>query len=152
VSSAYSVFSTQYAIRNKQFGESNERTYKQERNELPVVWLVVGNGGGNGRYLHHDGFQLAGCGGFRADERPSGIIYVAAGSYLVGGLLILLRRRWLWVMGAVINALVILFFFSIYQERPAVLLSPGGIISKAAQILLEVGLIYLIVTDWLHSR
>ena len=55
-------------------------------------------------------------------------------------------------MGAVINALVILFFFSMYQERPAVLLSPGGIVSKAAQILLEVGLIYLIVTDWLRSR
>ena len=86
------------------------------------------------------------------DERPSAIIYVAAGSYLVGGLLILLRRRWLWVMGAAINALVILFFFSAYQERPAVLLSPGGVISKAAQILLELGLLYLIITDWLRSR
>jgi hypothetical protein len=37
------------------------------------------------------------------------------------------------------------------NELPAVLLSPGGIISKGAQILLEVGLIYLIVTDWLRS-
>jgi hypothetical protein len=35
---------------------------------------------------------------------------VAAGSYLLGGLLILARRRWLWVFGAVMNALVMLFY------------------------------------------
>jgi hypothetical protein len=126
--------------------------YKQERNELPVVWLVVGLAAVTAVIYIMMGWDWLGVGDLTAEEGPSGIIYVAAGSYLVGGLLILLRRRWLWVMGAVINALVILFFFSIYQERPAVLLSPGGIISKAAQILLEVGLIYLIVTDWLRSR
>jgi hypothetical protein len=127
-------------------------TIRQERNELPVVWLVVGMALVTAViYIMMDLNWLA-VGDLGLDERPSGIIYVAAGSYLVGGLLILLRRRWLWVMGAVINALVILFFFSAYQERPAVLLSPGGIISKAAQILLEVGLIYMIVTDWLQAR
>jgi hypothetical protein len=126
--------------------------YEQHRNELPVIWLVVGLAVVTAViYIMMDLNWLA-VGDLGLDERPSGIIYVAAGSYLVGGLLILLRRRWLWVMGAVINALVILFFFSAYQERPAVLLSPGGIISKAAQILLEVGLIYMIITDWLHSR
>jgi hypothetical protein len=126
--------------------------YKQERNELPVVWLVVGLAAVTAVIYIMMDFNWLAVGDLGLDERPSGIIYVAAGSYLVGGLLILLRRRWLWVIGAVINALVILFFFSIYQERPAVLLSPGGIISKAAQILLEVGLIYLIVTDWLQAR
>jgi hypothetical protein len=126
--------------------------YKQERNELSVVWLVVGMALVTAViYIMMDLNWLA-VGDIGLDERPSGIIYVAAGSYLVGGLLILLRRRWLWVMVAVINALVMLFFFSMYQDRPAVLLSPGGIISKVAQILLEVGLIYLIVTDWLRSR
>jgi hypothetical protein len=126
--------------------------YEQHRNELPVIWLVVGLAVVTAViYIMMDLNWLA-VGDLGLDERPSGIIYVAAGSYLVGGLLILLRRRWLWVMGAVINALVILFFFSAYQERPAVLLSPGGIISKVAQILLEVGLIYMIITDWLHSR
>jgi len=126
--------------------------YRQERNELPVVWLAVGLAAITAVIYIMMGWDWLGVGDLTAEEGPPGIIYVAAGSYLVGGLLILLRRRWLWVMGAVINALVILFFFSMYQERPAVLLSPGGIVSKAAQILLEVGLIYLIVTDWLRSR
>jgi hypothetical protein len=80
------------------------------------------------------------------------IVYVAAGGYLLGGLLILVRRRWLWIIGAVINALVILFFFRLYQDRPAVIFSPGGIVTKAAQLLLEATLIYLIVTDWLNER
>ena len=75
------------------------------------------------------------------------IIYVAAGSYLLGGLLIPLRQRWLWIIGAVINALVILFFINLYQERPAVMFSPGGIATKLAQLLLEMLLIYLILTN-----
>lgn len=91
-------------------------------------------------------------GDIQATERPPTIIYVAAGSYLVGGLMILARRRWLWALGALINALVILFFFQLYQDRPAVLLSPGGLISKAAQILLEASLIYLIVASWWRER
>jgi hypothetical protein len=52
----------------------------------------------------------------------------------------------LWIVGAVINALVILFFFLGYQDRPAVMFSAGGMASKAAELLLEVCLLYLIVT------
>jgi hypothetical protein len=66
--------------------------------------------------------------------------------------LILARRRWLWIVGAVINALVILFFINLYQDRPEVLFSPGGLVSKAAQLSLEVVLIYLIVADWLRTH
>jgi hypothetical protein len=67
---------------------------------------------------------------------------------LIGGLLILLRRRWLWIIGAVINALVILFFVQLYQNRPVVFFSPGGLVSKAAQQLLETALLYLIAASW----
>lgn len=77
---------------------------------------------------------------------PAGIVYAAVGGYLLGGLLILARRRWLWVVGAGINTLVIWIFISAYQDRPAVFFSPGGLITKAAQLLLEVCLVYLIVT------
>lgn len=78
-------------------------------------------------------------------EEPAGIVYVAATCYLVGGLLILLRRRWLLVIGAIINALVMGFFFLAYAGRPAVMFSPGGLVTKMAQLLLEAVLVYLIV-------
>jgi len=88
--------------------------------------------------------QVAGDGG--------AIIYVAAGCYLFGGLLILLRNRWLLLFGAFINFMVILFFFSMYQSRPEVMFSPGGLISKLAQILLEVMLLFVLVTNWKRLR
>ena len=93
-------------------------------------------------------FNLLGVGDLQVDEKPAGIIFVAAGCYLLGGLLILIRKRWLLLFGAFINAMVILFFFSMYQNRPAVMFSPGGLVSKIAQILLEVALIYIIVVFW----
>ena len=93
-------------------------------------------------------FNVLGVGDLQVDEKPVGIIYVAAGCYLLGGLLILLRNRWLLLFGAFINAMVILFFFNMYQNRPAVMFSPGGLVSKVAQILLEVALIYVLAVNW----
>ena len=90
---------------------------------------------------------LLAVGDLRLAEEGGAIVNVAAASYLIGGLLILSRRRWLWAVGAVVNALVILFFFQLYLERPAVLLSPGGVISKAAQVLLEGALLCLIFVE-----
>ena len=98
------------------------------------------------------GQHVLAVGDLQTDDQPATIIYVAAASYLLGGLLILLQRRWLWVAGALINAMVILIFISFYIERPAVMFSPGGLVSKVAQLLLEIGLIYLIVTDWRRIR
>jgi hypothetical protein len=93
-------------------------------------------------------FNILGVGDLEVGEKPAGIIYVAAGCYLLGGLLILLRNRWLLLFGAFINAMIILFFFNLYQDRPSVMFSPGGLVSKLAQILLEVALIYVIVIFW----
>ena len=95
---------------------------------------------------------LLGVGDLQPTAGPAAIVYVAAGSYLVGGLLILVCRRWLWIVGAAINALVILFFVMAYQHRPEVMFSPGGLATKAAQVLLEVSLLYLIITDWWRER
>jgi hypothetical protein len=85
--------------------------------------------------LSQRGFMLGtlGVGDLQTAEGPA-IALVAAGCYLMGGLMILLHRRWLWIVGAVINALVIMF-------------SAGGLTTKAAQLLLEVCLLYLIITD-----
>jgi len=81
-----------------------------------------------------------------ADEAPAAIPYFLSACYAVGGLLILAGKRWLWVVGAVLNGLVIAGFYAIHAARPAVLLSLPGLATKSAQILLEIGLIYLIVT------
>src|SRR5687768_16466247 len=109
-------------------------------NRVRVIWLAVGLATLAAISYMLIGLGMLAVGDLQTTERPPTIIYVAAGSYLLGGLLILLRRRWLWIVGAVINALVMLFFAIAYLDRPAVLLSPGGLASKAAQLLLEVGL------------
>ena len=89
-------------------------------------------------------FNILGVGNLRADEKPAGIIYIAAGCYIFGGLFILLRKRGLLIFGAVINAMVIFFFFAAYHNRPTVMFSAGGLVSKTVQILLEIALLYLI--------
>lgn len=92
--------------------------------------------------------DILAVGNLLPSEEPGSIIYIAAGCYLFGGLFILARRRWLWIFGAIMNGMVILFFFQMYHNRPEVLTSPGGLVTKAVQILLEVTLTYLIVSDW----
>jgi len=92
------------------------------------------------------GLNVLAVGDLQTTEAPAAITYVCAGSYLLGGLLILLRWRWLWMVGAGINALVMLVFFTAYMSRPSVMFSPGGLVTKAAQLLLEAGLLYIILT------
>lgn len=96
--------------------------------------------------------NVLGVGDPQVSRDGGAIIYVAAGCYLVGGLLILLHNRWLLLFGAFINFIVILFFFSMYQTRPEVLLSPGGLISKIVQILLEIVLLLVLVSNWKRSQ
>jgi hypothetical protein len=122
-------------------------TNPQTRNR--AIWLAVALSLLTALIYVMMDMNILAVGDLTAAERPSGIIYVAAGGYALGGLLILLRWRWLWAAGAVMNALVMFVFLQFYMERPAVLFSPGGLASKAAQLLLEGLLIYLILT---HRR
>jgi hypothetical protein len=91
-------------------------------------------------------------GGLQMAQDADMILYVAATGYLAGGMLILLRRRWLWLVGLGLNALVVLFFLRLYLARPEVLLSPGAAVTKTAQLFLELALLYLIVADWRSPR
>jgi len=70
-------------------------------------------------------------GDLQADEAPAGIAYFAGACYVVGGLLILARKRWLWVTGAVINALVIVGFIGAYAARPGVLFCVPGLATNS---------------------
>lgn len=117
-----------------------------------ILWIAVGLAFLTALSYLLMQFNVLSVGDLQADEKPAGIIYVAAGCYILGGLLILLRNRWLLLFGAFINAMVILFFFSMYQNRPAVMFSPGGLVSKIAQVLLEVALVYVIAANWKKAK
>jgi hypothetical protein len=73
-------------------------------------------------------------------------IYVAGGCYILGGLLILAKKRWLWIVGLVMNTLIMVIFFVMYRNNPAVMLSLPGLGTKIPQIILDVGLVYIIAT------
>ena len=91
------------------------------------------------------GVGILQAGDLTGDTMPS-FYYVIPGGYVVGGLLILVRKRWLWITGAIVNAFTILVFYANYAARPDVMLSAPGLITKIAQVLMEIGLIYLIAT------
>lgn len=127
-------------------------TIRTSINSKPVMWVGVGLALLAALAYVLIGLGVLTVGDIKADEGSGNITYIAAASYTLGGLLILLRRRGLWIIGLVINTLVLMFFFQMYQTRPVVVFSPGGLLTKAAQILLEISLLYLIITDWRTSR
>jgi hypothetical protein len=121
-------------------------------NLVRVMWLAVALATCTALAYLLMVWNILGVGDLQMSEKPAGIIYFAAGCYLVGGLLILLRKRWLLLVGAFINAMVVLFFFNLYKNRPAVIFSPGGLISKILQIALEIALIYVIMLVWKSGK
>jgi hypothetical protein len=77
-------------------------------------------------------------------DKPAAIVYTAAGCYALGGLLILTKKRWLWIFGLAMNTLVIGVFIMMYSQKSEVMFSVPGLATKISQILLEIGLVYLI--------
>jgi len=84
--------------------------------------------------------------GIGSDEGPPAIVYVAGACYIIGGLLILRKKRRVWITGVIINTLVIVIFIALYLSRTEVMFSVAGLATKIPQILLEIGLLYLIFT------
>jgi len=82
-------------------------------------------------------------------EGVPAFFYIVPAGYAIGGLLILLKKRWLWMIGAVLNLIPIVVFYAAYAGRTDIMLSAPGLITKIAQVLLEISLIYLVVT---HKR
>ena len=127
-------------------------TQQSNANHIRIIWSAVALALFTALSYILMAFNVLGVGDLQMEEKPAGIIFAAAGCYLLGGLLILLRNRGLLLFGAGINALVILFFFNLYKDRPTVMFSPGGLVSKIAQILLEVALIYVIAVNWRKQK
>ena len=82
------------------------------------------------------------------DEPMSSALWIIPAGYVIGGLLIFLKQRWLWITGAIINGFGIIVFYVTYAGHPDVLWSAPGLITKIAQIPLEIGLLYLIATAY----
>jgi hypothetical protein len=78
-------------------------------------------------------------------DAPPGFDWIMSGAYVVGGLLILTRKRWLLITGAVLNAIPIIGFYAMWASRTDVMFSAPGLLTKIPQILLEIGLIYWLV-------
>ncbi len=123
-------------------------TRTTQSNQRLAVWLATGLALCAALAYLLIAWKVLAVGDLNMTEAPPAIVYVAAGCYVLGGLLILLRNRVLLIFGVLINAAVILFFYNLYQNRPIVMFSPGGVITKAAQIVLEGVLLYLIITGW----
>jgi hypothetical protein len=121
---------------------------RDDQLRMPIIWLAVGLSLLAAMSYLLIERQLLPVGDLQAADRPATIVLVAAACYALGGFLILVRRAWLWMVGAGVNLVVILFFALAYLGRPAVLFSPGGLATKSAQILLEICLLALIVLWW----
>lgn len=87
-----------------------------------------------------------------ADESPPFIFFVAGVFYLLVGYLVHLKKRRLRLTLGILNALIILVYFQMWAGTSAVLISPAGLGTKIFQILLEIGLIYLIIKTWNNNR
>jgi hypothetical protein len=124
---------------------------KPNRNYIHVMWAAVTLAITTAIVYVLIALNILSVGDLQTGDKPPVIIFVAAGCYLLGGLLILTRKGGLLIFGATINALVILFFYKMYQGRLAVMLSPGGLVSKVVQILLEIALLYIIIVQWKKS-
>jgi hypothetical protein len=78
-------------------------------------------------------------------DAPPGFDWIMFGGYVIGGLLILLKKRWMLITGAVLNAIPIIGFYAMWASRTDVMFSAPGLMTKIPQILLEIGLIYWLV-------
>jgi hypothetical protein len=96
------------------------------------------------------GYILMGAGVIQAadltlDDAPPGFTWIAGAFYVIAGLLLFWKKRWIAITLAVINIIPIAVFYIMWAGRTDVMFSAPGLITKIAQILLEIGLIYMVV-------
>jgi len=77
-------------------------------------------------------------------SRPSFFYLIPAG-YILMGVLVFFKWRWIRFASAALVALTIIVFYTKYAGQPDVMWSAPGLITKISQVLMLAGLIYLIV-------
>ena len=103
------------------------------------------------------GYLLMGIGVIHAadltlDDAPPGFTWIAGVFYVIAGLLMFLKNRWIYTAFSIINILVIAVFIFMWAGRTDVLFSLPGLMTKIPQILLEIGLIYLLLKSKSAAR
>ena len=121
-----------------------DKTLTTNQAAIKGIWLAFGLAMATAAAYALIFWHVLPIGDYDWANAPAFIGYAAIIGYLLGGLLILTRQRWLWIIGLLINALVMFAYFSMHQAEPNLLLSAGGLVSKGLQIILELALIYII--------
>ncbi len=80
-----------------------------------------------------------------ADGSMPSFFYVIPAAYVIMGVLVLSRWRWVRITEAVVVIFTIGVFYAKYFNQPDVMWSAPGLITKIAQVLMLTGLIYLLV-------
>jgi hypothetical protein len=83
------------------------------------------------------------AGSLGADAMPS-FYYIIPAAYVIMGIFVLSRWRWIKILSAVVVVFTIGVFYTKYASQPDVMWSAPGLITKIAQIIMLAGLIYLI--------
>jgi hypothetical protein len=95
------------------------------------------------------GYILMGAGVIHAadltlDSAPPGFTWIAGAFFIIGGILLLQKRRWTAITMAIVSFIAVVFFYFKWSDRPDVMWSAPGLIIKIAQVLMLAGLLYLI--------
>jgi hypothetical protein len=97
-----------------------------------LVYLMIGAG-------------LIDVPGLGVENFPPILAYLAAGTYAIGGALILFEKRWLRIYAITVNTFVIVMFYGLYAGNTGVIFSVPGLATIISQITIEAGLTYLII-------
>ena len=90
------------------------------------------------------GIGVMHSGNLTGDSMPS-FFFIIPLAYLLMGILLLSRWRWIRVVDAILVLFTIIVFYARYADQPDVMWSAPGLITKIAQVLMLAGLIYLLV-------
>ncbi len=96
------------------------------------------------------GYFLMGAGVIHAadltqKDAPPPFAWIAGAFYLAAGLLLFVKKHWIPVALVIINVFPILIFYVMWRSRSDVMFSAPGLITKIAQIMLEIGLIFVLL-------
>lgn len=84
------------------------------------------------------------AGNLAGEDIPT-FYYVIPVGYALMGAALFFRKRWIIITDLVLVVFTLLVFYSRYATQPDVMWSVPGLATKIAQLLMGIGLVYLLV-------